>query len=93
MPPSGARNSSTLNHESRSTKSVGFGAVPCVEEKEIALRYFAPKTREVELAGDFNSRRADAIPLKNADAEELNVQLKLRADQYEYRFVVNQARP
>jgi 1,4-alpha-glucan branching enzyme len=62
---------------------------PASEEQEIILTFFAPKAREVNVAGNFNSWRPDATPLKNAGAGKWVVRLMFRSGQYEYRFVVD----
>ena len=49
--------------------------------------FFAPVAREVTLAGNFNSWHPNATPLKNTGDGNWFVRLKLRAGQYEYRFV------
>jgi len=60
---------------------------PALEEQEIILTLFAPKAREVNVAGNFNSWHPDATPLKNLGAGKWAVRLMLRSGQYEYRFV------
>jgi len=61
---------------------------PALEEQEIILTLFAPKAREVNVAGNFNGWHPDATPLKNMGAGKWAVRLMLRSGQYEYRFVV-----
>jgi hypothetical protein len=62
---------------------------PALEEQEIILAFFAPKAREVKVAGNFNGWRPEATPLKNTGAGEWVVRLMFRSGQYEYRFVVD----
>ena len=62
---------------------------PALEEQEIILTFFAPKAREVNVAGNFNGWRPDATPLKNTGAGKWIVRLMLRSGQYEYCFVVD----
>jgi len=65
------------------------GRFPGMEEQEITLTIFAPQAREVKLAGNFNDWNPDVAPLKNRGQGEWVARLKLRAGQYEYRFVVD----
>ena len=62
---------------------------PALEEQEIILRFFAPKAREVNVAGNFNGWRPDATPLKNTGTGDWAARLMFRSGQYEYRFVVD----
>lgn len=49
----------------------------------------APQAREVMVAGNFNSWRPDATPLKDTGDGKWVVCLMLRSGQYEYRFIVD----
>jgi hypothetical protein len=62
---------------------------PVLEEQEITLTFLAPEAKEVNVAGNFNSWRPDATPLKNTGDGEWAVRLMLRSGQYEYRFLVD----
>jgi hypothetical protein len=52
---------------------------PALEEQEIILSFFAPEAREVNVAGNFNSWRLDATPLKNTSDGKWVVRLMLRS--------------
>ena len=62
---------------------------PALEEQEIIFTLFAPKARQVSVAGNFNSWCPDATPLKNMGAGKWAVRLLLRSGQYEYRLLVD----
>jgi hypothetical protein len=62
---------------------------PALEEQEVILTFYAPEARKVNVAGNFNSWRLDATPLKNTGAGKWIVRLMLRSGQYEYRFLVD----
>jgi 1,4-alpha-glucan branching enzyme len=62
---------------------------PALEEQGMILSCFAPKAREVNVAGNFNGWCPNAAPLKNTGAGKWVVRLRLRSGQYEYRFIVD----
>jgi 1,4-alpha-glucan branching enzyme len=62
---------------------------PALEEREVALSFYAPGARVVQVAGGFNDWRPEANPLEHAESGEWLARLLLRPGQYQYRFVVD----
>ena len=62
---------------------------PALEEQEVLLELSAPTAKTVQVAGTFNDWRPEANPMEHTGSGEWEVRLKLRAGQYEYRFVVD----
>lgn len=62
---------------------------PALEKKEVIFTLSAPGAASVRVAGNFNSWRPDATPLKPTGAGEWAVRLMLKSGEYEYRFIVD----
>jgi 1,4-alpha-glucan branching enzyme len=62
---------------------------PALEEQEVALTFYAPGARVVQVAGGFNAWSPTANPLEHEEGGEWRTRLMLKSGQYEYRFVVD----
>ena len=62
---------------------------PALEEQDVVLTFCAPEARVVQVAGTFNGWHPEAGPLEHTGSGEWVARLRLKAGQYEYRFVVD----
>lgn len=58
-------------------------------EKTIDFKFYAPLSKDVKLAGDFNGWNASKCPLKKQKDGHWTATLNLKSGSYQYRFLVD----
>ena len=60
-------------------------------EKSVEFVFHSPKAKKVHLAGEFNSWKAEALPMKKYTESAWEAIVKLPPGRYEYKMVVDDA--